>query len=181
MWRSSLLVASWLSGCVPTTALAEGTEDGDGDRVSDAVDRCPTEPETVNQHLDEDGCPDDEPVRRLPPRRVVLTETVAFEPGQATPPPGARATLDRVVALLGESPELRFRIVGHSDSEGSDEANLRLSRERADHVREYLLARGVAPDRLQSTGFGEAQPIESNRSPEGRAKNRRVEFIVIPP
>ena len=81
---------------------------------------------------------------------------------------------------IDESPNVaKIRIVGHTDDFGPAEDNLILSQDRADAVRRYLIKRGIAADRLEAVGRGETQPIASNETPRGRAKNRRVEFILI--
>jgi OOP family OmpA-OmpF porin len=157
-------------------------EDADKDGVADANDLCPTEPETVNQYLDDDGCPD------TPPAGVTVTNTkieidqiIQFATGQATLLPASHPILDSVVKVLKDAPYLRLRIEGHTDSEGSDDSNMSLSRERAMAVRKYLESKGVAGNRLESEGFGETNPIDTNRTPGGRARNRRVEFVILKP
>jgi len=157
-------------------------EDADKDGIADVNDRCPNEPETKNDYLDEDGCPD------VPPGTVVVTNTrveikevVQFETGSATLLPASFKVLDDVVQVLTDAPAMRLRIEGHTDSEGPDATNLRLSKERAGSVRVYLESKGVAGSRLESKGFGETQPIDTNRTPTGRAKNRRVEFHIVKP
>ena len=72
-----------------------------------------------------------------------------------------------------------MRVEGHTDSRGSDAYNLTLSQKRAESVRNYLISRGVSPDRMEPRGFGESQPIADNRTEQGRSQNRRVEFIII--
>ena len=75
--------------------------------------------------------------------------------------------------------DVNIAVYGHTDSVGSDEANLLLSKARAKSCMDYLIAHGVPAKRLQSQGFGESKPIDTNDTPEGRAKNRRVEFKVV--
>ena len=74
-----------------------------------------------------------------------------------------------------------MRIEGHTDDRGKDSFNLDLSQRRADKVKEYLAIIGVSPDRLEAKGFGETMPIASNKRARGRAKNRRVMFIIVDP
>jgi hypothetical protein len=89
-------------------------------------------------------------------------------------------TLKDIGQLLQDDPELRLSIEGHTDSDGSDEHNMTLSQNRANAVKEYLVATyGVAPDRLEAKGWGETQPIDSNDTAEGKANNRRVELVKL--
>ena len=81
--------------------------------------------------------------------------------------------------LMNENPEIRIRITGHTDNVGSDEANQKLSEGRANSVRDDLIRRGIAPERIEAEGKGESQPITTNDTEEGRAQNRRVEFVIL--
>jgi outer membrane protein OmpA-like peptidoglycan-associated protein len=160
------------AGCPP--------EDVDKDGVADATDRCPTEPETVNQYLDDDGCPDTPPSGvKVTNTQIVIDQTIQFETGSANLLSASNAILDNVAKVLVDAPYLKLRIEGHTDAEGSDESNLTLSRERAASVRRYLESKGIASNRLESVGLGETAPIDTNRTPSGRAKNRRVEFHIL--
>lgn len=82
-------------------------------------------------------------------------------------------------ALQGGLADATLQICGHTDSKGSDEANMELSRNRAAAVRAYLIQAGVTPERLEAEGFGEDKPVAPNTTETGRAKNRRVEFVRI--
>ena len=79
---------------------------------------------------------------------------------------------------MGESPNATILIEGHTDADGEEQANLDLSSARAQAVLDQLVARGVEASRLTAQGFGEAEPVASNESKEGKAKNRRIEFVV---
>ncbi|MBK7772549.1 MAG: OmpA family protein [Sandaracinaceae bacterium] len=95
------------------------------------------------------------------------------------PAPLLRA-LNQLAAVIASRPDIRrVSIEGHTDSRGRDQHNLRLSQQRAHAVREYLVAQGIAGDRLASQGFGEERPVESNNTPAGQAANRRVEFVIV--
>lgn len=154
--------------------------DADGDGIADVNDQCPTEPETPNQYLDEDGCPDQPPSRvKVTRTQVEIKEVIQFETGSAKLLPASDAVLDDVAQVLKDASQMKLRIEGHTDSDGSEDSNLRLSQQRADAVRDYLLAKGVAASRLQATGFGETKPIDTNRTSDGKAKNRRVEFHIV--
>jgi len=81
--------------------------------------------------------------------------------------------------LMQSNQNMIIEIQGHTDNVGSDEANLKLSQQRADAVRDYFIKKKLPMERVRSVGFGEARPIASNATTEGQAKNRRVEFEII--
>jgi len=110
---------------------------------------------------------------------VVTLGDVLFERGQAELKESAMTSLVEVVDLLQSEPDKQIRIEGHTDSTGSAEVNLRLSQQRADSVRDALVSLGVSADRLRSVGMGEDYPIASNEDEEGRARNRRVDVILL--
>ncbi len=152
--------------------------DSDSDGIVDRLDRCPQQAETRNGFEDEDGCPD-----VLPTAIAQFSgriEGVAFEPNQAVLTPGSLPILDRAVAMLREHSSIRIEIAGHSDNLGPADQNRTLSQARAEAVRSYLMAKGIEGARLTAVGYGPDKPIESNATPQGRAKNRRVEFVLQP-
>ncbi len=106
-------------------------------------------------------------------------ENILFETGSAKLLPESYPILDRVVRILKENPGIKMEIAGHTDSRGSAKSNQILSEKRAKSVKEYLVQKGISPDRLQTVGYGETKPIASNNTKEGRRKNRRVEFRVL--
>jgi len=87
--------------------------------------------------------------------------------------------LEEVVRIMNERPSIRVEIRGHTDNIGADDANMQLSIRRSEAVKSYLVSRGIAGDRLETKGFGEARPIDTNDTDIGRARNRRIEFVVI--
>ena len=89
------------------------------------------------------------------------------------------ALLDEILIALEAAPEIRVRIEGHTDSRGSEAENLTLSEDRANAVLTYLVAAGQSRDRFEIIGYGEAQEAASNDTSEGRARNRRIEFIAL--
>ncbi|RMG63958.1 MAG: hypothetical protein D6715_10475 [Calditrichaeota bacterium] len=104
-----------------------------------------------------------------------------FAPGKAVIEPQYFSLLTKVQEAIRTFPNCTVTIEGHTDSHGSDAANLRLSQERAEAVKAYLLANmGLEPSRINAVGFGESRPIASNETPEGRAKNRRIDIVIHP-
>jgi outer membrane protein OmpA-like peptidoglycan-associated protein len=115
-------------------------------------------------------------------RGMVLTlSDVLFDTGAATLKPGADLALNRVAAFMTENPTTRVIIEGHTDSRGSDSYNEDLSRRRASAVRDALATRGIAGDRVDAVGRGEAFPVASNETRAGQQQNRRVEIIFSDP
>lgn len=108
---------------------------------------------------------------------VVMLQDVLFDTGQATLREGAQARLDQLAAVLKNHPERRVMVEGFTDSVGSSDSNLMLSRARAEAVRSALVVRGVAPERIDTRGHGEARPLASNSTQAGRQQNRRVEVV----
>lgn len=111
---------------------------------------------------------------------IVNLSDVLFDFNKATLKPGAREKLAKLAGILMAYPgSYRIEIEGHTDAVGSDEYNLKLSQERADTVRYYLVQSGIAQDRVTSTrGLGEVRPVATNDTPEGRQMNRRVEIVI---
>jgi len=101
---------------------------------------------------------------------------VTFQTGSATLTVASLGTLDQVAASLRAYPDVRVEIAGYTDDQGALAANRRLSQARADAVRAYLIRRGVPGTQLVARGFGSANPLDSNSTPTGRARNRRVEL-----
>lgn len=92
----------------------------------------------------------------------------------------AAITIDAVVKLLRENPRLKLQIQGHTDDQGGDEYNLKLSQLRADAIRNYIISKEIDPNRLEAVGFGKTKPLVEGKTEEAREKNRRVAFVVIP-
>lgn len=117
--------------------------------------------------------PDDSLLLRLPAAN-------GFAKGSAEPAAPLKTMLDRVTVTLEDPPVTGLTIIGHTDSIGSETANLQLSIRRAEAVMEYLRQRGIALTRMSADGHGEAEPIASNNDEAGRSLNRRVEIHVRP-
>lgn len=109
----------------------------------------------------------------------IITHGINFEVDKASIRPESMGTLNMIAGILKENPELKFEVDGHTDNRGTVPHNLTLSQQRADAVKAQLITMGVAATRLTSRGFGSGKPIADNLTPEGKANNRRVEFVKL--
>jgi OOP family OmpA-OmpF porin len=109
---------------------------------------------------------------------TLANRTIEFETGSATLAPEGRAILDQMASVLVKMPSKTVEIIGHTDNSGSRASNIALSQARADAVKGYLVTKGVAPRSMETMGVGPDQPIASNDTADGRARNRRIEFRV---
>src|SRR6185437_11424193 len=107
----------------------------------------------------------------------IVTHGINFDVDKATLRPESMGTLNMIVAILKNNPDVKFEIDGHTDNSGDPAHNLQLSQERADAVKAQLVTMGIDASRLTTKGFGSTVPIADNSTPEGRANNRRVEFV----
>ncbi|MEE9132914.1 MAG: OmpA family protein [Gemmatimonadota bacterium] len=150
--------------------------DSDGDGVYDGLDKCPNTP--ADREVDENGCSMIE--AGIEAGRLVLS-SVYFRTNSATLLPASRRILDEVGLALRDRPNLWIEVQGYTDSTGSAAYNLKLSDERARSVYEYLVTTfpGLGRSRFTVKGYGEANPIASNETADGRSLNRRVEFVVV--
>jgi len=157
--------------------------DNDGDGVLDAADKCPTELETPNGIADDDGCPDEGQVTVVTKNGVIeLTQAIEFNSGSDVLAKSAAPLIAQIAAVLKADVGIRrLRIEGHTDGDGDEEMNVDLSERRAARVRQKLMELGVAGARLLPKGYGPTRSIAPNTTPEGRKKNRRVEFRIIDP
>ncbi|SNY92532.1 OmpA-OmpF porin, OOP family [Cohaesibacter sp. ES.047] len=112
-------------------------------------------------------------------RSSLETNTILFESGMAAISPDSFGLLDTLIYTARRCTDNRIQIEGHTDSDGDDAANQALSERRAGAVADYLVSAGITADRLEAKGFGEDQPVASNDTPEGKAKNRRIEFVIL--
>jgi outer membrane protein OmpA-like peptidoglycan-associated protein len=155
-------------------------DDNDGDGIPDKDDKCPNEPETYNSYEDDDGCPDQLPQELGPkPGEPLKIGRVDFKGATATIDKKALPLLDRLASDLKKWVNLRLRIEGHTDDKGKPDKLLKLSRDRAESVRQYLVSKGIDPNRLIAEGYGSRRPLQSNATAAGRAANQRIEFIPI--
>ena len=157
----------------------EEAADRDLDGIVDASDACPDEAESKNDYLDLDGCPDEKPALvRITQEQIEIKEKIQFEVAKSRILPVSYGLLNQVAQVMRDYPKMTIRIEGHSDSDGSDAYNLKLSQQRAASVLEYLVAQGLDAGRMGAVGLGETRPIDTNRTADGRANNRRVEFHI---
>jgi OOP family OmpA-OmpF porin len=190
-------VADDADQCPDTPAGASVNESGcendaDGDGVVDRLDQCPDTP--AGTQVDEKGCPLPEPPKegcRAPAPgqpidlegcatgEAVVLKGVNFEVNSSRLTANAKVILNQVADSLAGAPGMRVEIGGHTDAQGSDAFNLKLSDRRAQAVKDYMVSRGIGADRLESKGYGETQPVDSNDTAEGRELNRRVEMKIL--
>ena len=109
---------------------------------------------------------------------AIVLENIFFETGKTTLLPESYEELDKVVAFMLDNDIKEIEISGHTDNVGSEAYNLELSAGRAKSVVDYLVSKGVIEERLTAQGYGITKPIDTNETPEGRAQNRRVEFLL---
>ncbi len=138
-------------------------EDRDGDGVQDFMDQCPNTPKGAN--VNSVGC--------------WVIQGLQFDTDKWDIKKEYSGVLDNAVNVLKANPTLEIEIHGHTDNIGSDTYNQRLSERRAQAVKDRLVSKGISADRLTTRGLGKFDPVASNATPEGRVKNRRVEFNVI--
>lgn len=183
-------------------AAFQGCPDSDGDGLPDNQDRCPDKPGPRENKgcpyadQDGDGVPDKEDDCPFTPgpktnrgcpeipkeqKRILdmAFRNLEFETAKAVIREKSFPYLDTLAQLLIDNPTYKLKISGHTDNQGKLEYNMRLSKERAEAVRNYLVSRGVSADRFIVEYFGPLRPIASNATPEGRARNRRVEMKVV--
>lgn len=113
------------------------------------------------------------------PAKTFVLDDCNFETGKATLEPESYAVLDELVAYLVRKDDEKIELGGHTDNVGSAASNLKLSLDRANTVRAYLLTKGIDPDRVTAKGYGMTQPIADNKSEDGRALNRRTEVKIL--
>lgn len=141
--------------------------DTDKDGVIDGDDQCADSPENIK--VDSKGCS----------IIAVEIEGVNFEPKSFDLTVESKGILDAAVAVIKVNPELQIEVQAHTDYKGSEKVNMKLSEQRAQSVKTYLVSQGVDEAQLVAKGYGESQPIADNKTEEGRAKNRRVELKII--
>lgn len=166
--------------------LQDAKKDTDNDGVADIFDKCPNTDDGVR--VDGAGCPLPQPKQIIKQEKVVVTQedrkvvdeaikNLEFDLSKATIRPISFPSLDRVAELLVNK-HFSLKLAGHTDNTGSNSLNMRLSKERAESVKSYLVSKGANASRIEAVGYGSSQPIATNSTAEGRQKNRRVEFTL---
>jgi OOP family OmpA-OmpF porin len=158
--------------------------DNDKDGLLDPVDQCPNDPEDMDGDQDTDGCPDlavkvDPCEIKLDPGKKILFDSGkdALKTKDAGTAAKNQEIINDITTILKTYPNITLRIDGHTDTKSSDDYNRKLSKKRVESVRKALVANGIDAARLDVCGHGEKKPIDSNTTSEGRATNRRTEFI----
>jgi OOP family OmpA-OmpF porin len=118
-------------------------------------------------------------LRPLAVGTTVLLDNVMFQQSTAVLVEESTGSLDEVVQMLKENPSMEIMLTGHTDNQGSSRANIKLSQERVNAVKSYLVSRGIDEKRIEGKGYGGTRPIASNANPESRQLNRRVEFVIL--
>lgn len=156
-------------------------DDNDSDGIKDADDRCPLQAEVINGIDDDDGCPDKgKSGVVLDGSSILILDKVYFDTNKTTIKQSSFPILDQVAATLRANAQItRLRVEGHTDSRGRADYNLQLSEGRAAAVRQYLIDKGIAAERLVSQGFGETQLIDTRKTRAAHDKNRRVIFQIL--
>ncbi len=178
--------------------------DTDGDGVADYIDKCPLTPVAAYGMIDSLGCPIDSDNDSIPNyidncpsvpgvksnkgcpeiKKEVRTlfqkalQGIQFEVGKTVIKPASFGILNQIAQVLIDNPTYLIEVRGHTDNVGKPDLNLIMSEKRATAVKDYLILKGVAADRMTSKGFGDSQPVAPNTTTAGKAKNRRVEFVV---
>lgn len=147
--------------------------DADGDGVLDKDDQCPDVAGTVANN----GCP--EVTEEVQKQLNDYARTILFDTGKSSIKAESTSVMVDIIQILNEYPTAKFTVEGHTDSVGSESLNQKLSEERANSVRDFLIDKGIGSDRLTHIGYGEAKPIATNNTRAGRAQNRRVEINLV--
>ena len=170
-------VADYLDRCPGTPAGVKVDVNGcpldtDGDGIADYLDKCPKLPGTAANK----GCPE----IKAETKKIFAQalQGIQFELGKDVIKKSSNAILDKVVGVMIVNPGYLLEINGHSDNSGDATKNLTLSQKRSEAVKKYLVSKGVMDSRLTAKGYGSTVPVADNSTAAGRAKNRRVEFVV---
>ncbi|MBP5456797.1 MAG: OmpA family protein [Paludibacteraceae bacterium] len=173
-------VADYLDKCPGTPAEAKGFVDAngceidtDGDGIADYKDACPKEAGVAENN----GCPKmkEEELRTF--KQAV--HGIQFETGKATIKKASNPILDKIVEIMNNHPNIKLEIAGHTDNVGKPEKNQKLSEDRANAVKEYMVKKGIDAGRMTAQGFGQDKPVADNKTKAGKAENRRVEFNIV--
>lgn len=162
-----VVLTLFLAACGSSGDKRVDALDQDGDSIADVQDECVNT--AIGSIVDETGCAlFSGPIQGL-----------VFQAGDHRLDGNSRTILDSLIAELARHPTVSISLDGHTDNRGSAEANLQLSKKRVMSVVRYLVSNGVEGRRLKPYGYGESAPIVSNATPEGRARNRRIEVDIV--
>jgi outer membrane protein OmpA-like peptidoglycan-associated protein len=172
--RQSLITCLLIAGCSKSASVST-QEPTPPAPTPDAAPVAEEEPETEPVVKEEPKNLDiQKDVIRLKPGIRILFATDSDKLLDASFP-----ILDEVASVFEQNQRLRVRVEGHTDTDGKEDHNLELSQRRAASVRAYLVGKGIAEDRLESTGCGQKVPVADNANEDGKAQNRRVEFVIL--
>lgn len=160
------LVADLQAAAPAMTVQAEGPLD-----LQDEIDDSLAAADVAMSNLGENPEPRDV-------ARALSLQVINFQVDEAFIPDVNKAFLDRAAKIMTEVPDMNLMIIGYTDSQASDAYNLKLSRDRAESVKEYLVSQGIDASKLSTKGMGETDPIADNSTEQGRFRNRRIEFMV---
>ncbi len=160
-------------------AATKGCPDGDNDRIPDHRDECPDEP--ADRRVDpnrSNGCPARVIITR---QKIEILEKIHFETGKSRIRRDSYPLLEEISDVLNANPDIELvEVAGHTDDQGTESVNMRLSQQRSEAVMMHLVRQGeVNPDRLVAKGYGPTRPLADNGTDDGRATNRRVEFLIL--
>jgi len=166
-------VADYLDKCPNTPAGAAVDASGcpldsDGDGIADYLDKCPNTAKGTK--VDNSGCP---------LKAIIELRGVNFANNKAVLKPESKTVLDEMAVILKRYPDMKVEVAGHTDTSGSRALNVSLSQRRAEAVRTYLIEHGANADSLTAKGYAYDKPVASNATREGRARNRRVELVIL--
>ncbi|MDD9934196.1 MAG: OmpA family protein [Myxococcales bacterium] len=169
---TAALVSLWLVGCGGTMAFS--------DQSALVIVGDPPKPAQLKPKPKPKPKPPPEPKRvEVTAGKIMIRDKILFESGKSTIREESHGLLDEIAGVLRDNAHIReVSIEGHTDADGNDKYNQKLSDGRAGAVRAYLEGKGIEAGRLTSKGFGESKPIADNETDEGKEKNRRVEFII---
>jgi len=158
---------------IPGKAVFKGCPDTDGDGISDKYDLCPTIPGVAQNN----GCPEIKKEEQEIIKKAF--DNLEFESGKSVIKSSSLASLDGLADVMKKRSEFKLSLSGHTDNVGKPASNLALSKNRTLAVKNYLVKKGIEPDRIKTEWFGQTQPIADNTTAEGRQKNRRVEMKIV--
>ena len=146
--------------------------DTDGDGINDEEDKCPN----IAGKKENNGCPDAVIKKEIIEKVNWAASKIQFKTGSTQIEKSGFSKLDEVADILKKYPELKLSIEGHTSSDGNYQANIKLSLDRANSVKNYLLLKGISVERLKTSGFGPDKPLTKENTPEANLANRRVEL-----